>query len=85
MKRYLFSALTVVLTAAAATPAVQASEAATNSLQTRRLENLDIRSKAVEDIQTERLESLDTRSKAIENIQAERLDHLDTQSKATKD
>lgn len=78
MKRYILSALTVLLSSAAIAPVAQAFEPEI-SLQERRIEVLDSRSKNI--VQKLRVEHLNTQTKAIDNIQSARLDLWDSRDK----
>ncbi|MEM8610512.1 MAG: hypothetical protein AAGF93_00730 [Cyanobacteria bacterium P01_H01_bin.105] len=98
MKRFVLSGLSVLLAAAAIVPAVEAKTPNTNSLgnttlQQRRLEALDQRTKGNDDslvdttIQQRRLHELNQRTKSSDSlrgstIQQYRLDAIDARDKA---
>lgn len=77
MKTRFFS--TLALTAAALTfsPAANAAEVVSTSVQQRRLEVLDTQTKAVDNVQKVRLEHLNNQTKAVDNVQTTRLGFLD--------
>ena len=76
MKRYILSALTVVLASAAVAPVAQAFEPET-SLQERRIEVLDSRSKnSVQKLRVEHLEN-QTNKNLIQKL---RVQHLESQT-----